>query len=173
MIQKYHSKSSLKNSRELSLPAVLQSGRGDEHQAEPAGQPGSCSMTPQNWLRLKCLSRDTNQFFGVEHGVGSGLAHKLQTPSEEIAFTAQPKIKSQSQILSYSQSMFCLPHRPKISNFFDLCLHCTGCPYSMVWRACLKYSAAPLNSVLCGISHAKKLVFSATELNMQKPIRPN
>ena len=75
-------------------------------------------------------------FFGVEHGVGSSLAHKLQTPSEEIAFTAQPKIKSQSQILSYSQSMFCLPHQPKISNFFDLCLHCTGCPYSMVWRAC-------------------------------------
>ena len=119
-------------------------------------------------------------FFGVEHGVGSSLAHKLQTPSEEIAFTAQPKIKSQSQILSYSQSMFCLPHRPKISDFFDLCLHWVSLLRGLarLWCAgllltCLKYSAAPLNSVLCGISHAKKLVFSATELNMQKPIRPN
>ena len=37
-------------------------GQPDKHEAEPAGQPGSCSMTPQNSLRLKWLSRDTNQF---------------------------------------------------------------------------------------------------------------
>ena len=33
---------------------------------------------------------------------------------EEIAFTARPKIKSQSQIDRYGQRIFCLPHRPKI-----------------------------------------------------------
>ena len=49
--------------------------------------------------------------------------HGLRTPGEEIAFTAWPKIKSQSQIFRYGQSIFCLPHRPKISDFFDLCLH--------------------------------------------------
>ena len=46
-----------------------------------------------------------------------------RTPGEEIAITAQPKIKSPSQIFRYDQSIFCLPHRPKISDFFDLCLH--------------------------------------------------
>jgi phosphatidylglycerophosphate synthase len=46
-------------------------------------------------------------------------AYGLRTPREEIAFTARPKIKSQSQILS----IFCLPHWPKTSDFFDLCLH--------------------------------------------------
>ena len=50
------------------------------------------------------------------------VVHGLRTPSEEIAFTARPKIKSQSQIYRYSRSIFCLPHRPKISDFFKLCL---------------------------------------------------
>ena len=49
--------------------------------------------------------------------------HGLRTPSEEITFTARPKIKSQSQIFRYGWSIFCLPYRPKISDFFDLCLH--------------------------------------------------
>ena len=38
--------------------------------------------------------------------------HGLRTPGEEIAFTARPKINSQSQIFRYSQRVFCLPHRP-------------------------------------------------------------
>ena len=50
-------------------------------------------------------------------------AHGLRMPGEEIAFTAWPKIKSQSKIFRYGRSIFCLPHRPKISDFFDLCLH--------------------------------------------------
>ena len=50
-------------------------------------------------------------------------AHGLRTPGEEITFTARPKIKSQSQIDRYGRSTFCLPHRPKILGFFDLCLH--------------------------------------------------
>ena len=37
--------------------------------------------------------------------------------------TAQPKIKSQSQIFRYGRSIFCLSHRHKFSDFFDLCLH--------------------------------------------------
>ena len=40
-----------------------------------------------------------------------------------MPFTARPKINSQSKIYRYGQSTFCLPHRPKISEFFDLCLH--------------------------------------------------
>ena len=38
-------------------------------------------------------------------------------------FTALPKIKSQSHFFRYGRSIFCLPHRPKISEFLDLCLH--------------------------------------------------
>ena len=50
-------------------------------------------------------------------------SHGLQTPSEEIVLPARPKIKSQSQIFRYNRSIFCLPHRPKFSDIFDLCLH--------------------------------------------------
>ena len=42
---------------------------------------------------------------------------ELRTPREEIAFTARPKIQSQSQIFRYSWSIFCLPHRPISSDF--------------------------------------------------------
>ena len=52
-----------------------------------------------------------------------GHEHKLRTPREEIAFTAWLKIQSQSQIFRYSQSIFCLPHQPNISDIFDLGLH--------------------------------------------------
>ena len=33
------------------------------------------------------------------------------------------KSNPQSQIFRYGRSIFCLPHRPKISYFFDLCFH--------------------------------------------------
>ena len=59
----------------------------------------------------------------VSFGQSIGSCHGLRTPSEEIPFTAQPKINSHSQIFWYGQSIFCLPHRPKFSDFFDLCLH--------------------------------------------------
>ena len=49
--------------------------------------------------------------------------HGLRTLGEEITFTARPKINSQSQMFRYGQSIFCLPHWPKFSGFFDLCLH--------------------------------------------------
>ena len=49
--------------------------------------------------------------------------HGLRTPREDIAFTARPKIQSQSQIFRYGGSIFCLPHQPNFSDIFDLCLH--------------------------------------------------
>ena len=49
----------------------------------------------------------------------NGLIHGLRTPGEEIAFTERPKIHSHSQIFRYGQSIFCLPLRPKFSDFFD------------------------------------------------------
>ena len=52
-----------------------------------------------------------------------GPSHRLRTPGEEIAYTARPKINSNSKIFRYGQSLFCLPHRPKFSYLFDLCLH--------------------------------------------------
>ena len=52
-----------------------------------------------------------------------GVHHGLRTPGEEIAITARSKIKSQSQIFRYGRNIFCLPHRPRFSDFFDLCLH--------------------------------------------------
>ena len=45
-----------------------------------------------------------------------GSTHGLQTPREEIAFTARPKIQSQSQIFRYG--IFCLPHWPNFSDTY-------------------------------------------------------
>ena len=52
-----------------------------------------------------------------------GRFHRLRTPREEIAFTARPKIQSQSQIFRYGRGIFCLPHQPNFSDILDLCLH--------------------------------------------------
>ena len=41
-----------------------------------------------------------------------------------MAFTARPKIHPHSQIFRYGQSIFCLPHQPKFSDFFDSFLYC-------------------------------------------------
>ena len=67
----------------------------------------------------------------------------LRTPREEIAFTARPKIQSQSQIVRYGRSIFCLPHWPNFSNIFDLCLHWVSvvresvyCPTQMICKVC-------------------------------------
>ena len=50
-------------------------------------------------------------------------SYGLRTPCEEIVFTARPKINSHSQIFRYGWYIFCLPHRPKFSDSFDLWLH--------------------------------------------------
>ena len=92
----------------------------------------------QEWLRnvlvpLYPLSLQKRLHTGASHNSTAnlqslfscclGLCHGLRTPREEIAFTALPKIQSQSQIFIYGRSIFCLPHRAKFSDFFDLCLH--------------------------------------------------
>ena len=70
---------------------------------------GEQKKSTQTFLSLEAIS------YRPEHG--------LRTPREEIAFTARPKVQSQSQIFSYGGSIFCLPHRPNLSDIFDLCLH--------------------------------------------------
>ena len=69
--------------------------------------------------------RNTNSKEGRAQGIHEPI-HGLRTPGEEIAFTARPKINSHSQIFRYGQSIFCLPHRPKFSDLFDLCFHLPG-----------------------------------------------
>ena len=73
-----------------------------------------CSQPP-NWNLKEPWSKL------IFYQASSTAKHGLRTPSEEITFTARPKIKSQSQIYRYGRSKFCLPHRPKISD--ELCLH--------------------------------------------------
>ena len=69
-------------------------------------------------LKTKVFCRKKNQLH-FSHGQG----HELRTLGEEIAFTERPKIHSHSQTFRSGWSIFCLPHRPKFSDFFDLCLH--------------------------------------------------
>ena len=77
-------------------------------------------------------------------------------PGEEIAFTVRPKINSHSQIFRYGQRIFCLPHQPNFSDFFDLCLHWVsvvrglmhmipfGLPETLTalpqWKICVPYT---------------------------------
>ena len=68
----------------------------------------------KEWLQMDNGSQTTPHNGGWDHG--------LRTPREEIAFTARPKIQSQSQIFRYGRSIFCLPHRPNFSDIF------IGCP---------------------------------------------
>ena len=44
--------------------------------------------------------------FQLQSMNGLCIVHGLGMPSEEIAFTAQPKIKSQSQIFRYGEAYF-------------------------------------------------------------------
>ena len=85
-----------------------------------------------NWPNWQCcLAGNTKTaprilIFSIAVGADYSFymkTHRLRTPGEEIAFTEQPKIHSHSQIFSYGRSIFCLPHRPKFPDFFDLCLH--------------------------------------------------
>ena len=69
------------------------------------------------------ILRNSFKCVRFQPNVGSPVAHGLRTPREKIAFTAQPKIQSQSHIFRYDSSIFCLPHRPNFSDIFDLCLH--------------------------------------------------
>ena len=76
-------------------------------------------ISMQYRVRTKQLVNSKVRFFYLN----ITLMHGLRTPREKIAFTAWPKIQSQSQIFWYGQSIFCLPHRPNFSDIFNLCLH--------------------------------------------------
>ena len=80
-----------------------------------------CPSLSHNTLRPKpsFRYREPNPISSLS--IGSG--HRLQMPGEEIVFTAWPKINSHSQIFRYGRGIFCLPHRPKFSDFYDLWLH--------------------------------------------------
>ena len=84
-------------------------------------------------------------------------------PREEIAFTARPKIHFHSHIFRYGRSIFCLPHRPKFSDFFDLCLH-----WVSVVRA-LNQSER-IAKVLLPELHVYAVVL--TKLNMYRKLQP-
>ena len=78
----------------------------------------SYTLMPQYFFIWFCPwsdIRNNHLFLCVDHG--------LWTPGEEIGFTERPKIHSHSLIFRYGRSIFWLPHRPKFSDFFDLCLH--------------------------------------------------
>ena len=87
----------------------------------------------QLWY-IPLVNNQNHQYFGLgpipipklKLKLVNTFGYRLWKSSEEIVITARPKIKSQYQIFIYYQSMFCLPHRPTISDFFDLCLHWFG-----------------------------------------------
>ena len=95
---------------------------------------------PWIWLLANCfvlLNRAKFELDWTNHG--------LRTPSEEIAFTARPKIHSHSQIFRYSRSIFCLPHRPKFSDFFELCLHWVSVVRALKYLISKQYEIIPQN----------------------------
>ena len=101
--------------------------------------------------------------------------HGLRTPSEEIALTARPKIHFHSQIFMYGRSIFCLPHRPKFSDFFDLCLHWVSVVRGFLYRY-LTYMARWLYFVtdssincVCSLIKSRKLCFGKGKRHV-KPI---
>ena len=63
-----------------------------------------------NTFRAEYLSQGMNHFEG-------GWPKDIN-PAEN-----DQTIKSQSQIFRYDRGIFCLPHWPKFSDLFDLCLH--------------------------------------------------
>ena len=82
-----------------------------------------CSLSTQRIGRGYVTSSYTIAESSIFCQKNDHLTHGLRTPDKEIAFTAHPQIKSQSQIFRYGLSIFRLPHRPKISDLFDLSLH--------------------------------------------------
>ena len=63
----------------------------------------------QNTLTdCRCRKADTSFWSRCDLSIHQP-GHGLQTPGEEIAFTARPKINSDSQIFRYGWNIFCLP----------------------------------------------------------------
>ena len=103
---------------------------------------GSKGLRPPCYLltspALPGLSSPHNNFNVPKHG--------LRTPGEKMVFTARPKIQSQSQIFRYGRSIFCLPHQPKFSDFFDFCLrwvsvvHADAAAVAGILLLCIQYT---------------------------------
>ena len=88
-------------------------------------QESSCYCSRQNLFPQStiCFGNKREVFYTNRYKFFVHWIHGLRTPGEDIAFTDRPKIHSHSQIFRYGRCIFCLPHRPKFSYFFDLCLH--------------------------------------------------
>ena len=67
-------------------------------------------------LRTQLGTVINNPLLHSEYQPFHGSNNRLRKPSEEIAFTARPKINCQSLIVRYDRSIFCLPHWPKFSD---------------------------------------------------------
>ena len=68
------------------------------------------------FAQQNCLLLNKLQYtYLALHVLSNTLSIRLWTPNKEIDFTARPK--------THGRSIFCLPHRPKFFDFFDLCLH--------------------------------------------------
>ena len=67
---------------------------------------------------------------------------------------ARPKINSHSriEIFRYGQSIFCLPHWPKLSDFFEICLH-PSVVCVRVSAVCIVSVGIFLSKVRIGFSH--------------------
>ena len=133
-VQKKHLQCTFRKSAQNSItqPTLHQSREGaPSTKAQSCMFPSALPHFPRNqsfikprsssFLRSVCRRTIVRSYVGRD--VQVVLVHGLRTPRDEIVFTAWPKIQSQSQIFRYSQSRFCLPHRPNFSDIFDLCLH--------------------------------------------------
>ena len=103
-------------------------------------------------------------------------SHGLRTPREEIAFTARPKIQSQSQIFRYGRSIFCLPHRPNFSDIFDLCLHWVSVVrayyYTVGLFLFLKYAFKCASPVDDNLAISRSLVSTSARQSLQLHTKP-
>ena len=85
--------------------------------------PGNCQILNWTFEHLKLRSIESIKSIRLMLSEKIRHDHGLRTPGEKNAFTERPKFRSHSQILRYGRSIFCLPHWPIFSDFFDSCLH--------------------------------------------------
>ena len=94
--------------------------------------------------------------------------HELWKLGEEIALTAWPIIHSHSQIFRYGLKIFCLPHWPKFSGFFDISLYwvsvdCGSTHPNLNTLETLKFDlpeycgpqTIALDYVICAVDHSR------------------
>ena len=112
---------------------------------------------------LKWFMKESSCFFKLTapwRANRDSRIHGTRTPGENIAFPVWPKINSLSQIFRYGRSIFCLPHRPKFSDFFDICLHWMSVVRGSAWTwfktcvyECVQYSKIETNGYCFNFFH--------------------